>query len=130
MRYLFGFHGRLSRSLWWRGQIRVAAGFLLFLVISLAIKGPSIRVADAVQANVSLAILGIGLAFFLWVEAALCVKRLHDRSRSGWFALLALVPPATLWVLFECGILKGASGPNKFGTDPKQPNGRLERVFS
>jgi uncharacterized membrane protein YhaH (DUF805 family) len=130
VRYLFGFHGRLSRALWWRGQIRVAAGVLLFVVLSFAIRGPSNWAADAVQANVSLAILGVGLAFFLWVEAALCAKRLHDRGRSGWLALLALVPPAALWVLFECGVLKGVSGSNRFGADPRRPNERLERVFS
>lgn len=29
---------------------------------------------------------------FLWVAAALAVKRLHDRGTSGWRLLLVLIP--------------------------------------
>jgi Predicted membrane protein len=46
------------------------------------------------------------------------VKRCHDRDRSGWFVLVALVPPFTLWYLIETLCLRGTQGSNRFGRDP------------
>tara|TARA_Y100000588_G_scaffold374919_1_gene450659 strand:+ start:705 stop:2741 length:2037 start_codon:yes stop_codon:yes gene_type:complete len=61
-----------------------------------------------------------------------CIKRLHDVSRSGWFALLLLLPfvPVTLdtdyWPLLIVNVVfllyllfaRGAVGANRFGRDP------------
>lgn len=55
------------------------------------------------------------LTSFLGVTA----KRFHDRDKSGWWALLHFVPwIGTLWIIFECGFLKGTTGPNQYGPDP------------
>ena len=56
---------------------------------------------------------------FLWVGLAVQIKRWHDRDKSGWWALLNLVPLiGTLWILIECGFLRGTYGANRFGPDP------------
>ena len=47
-----------------------------------------------------------------------CIKRLHDRNRSGWFYLLCLVPILNLWPAVEIYFLRGTRGPNRFGPDP------------
>jgi|SRR4030095_10402081 uncharacterized membrane protein YhaH (DUF805 family) len=55
---------------------------------------------------------------FLIASIMLQVKRCHDRDKSGWFVLVALVPPLTLWYLIETLCLRGTKGSNRFGRDP------------
>ena len=46
------------------------------------------------------------------------VRRLHDTGRTGWLALLALIPLVNL-VLIYFFVLEGDAGPNEYGPDPK-----------
>jgi uncharacterized membrane protein YhaH (DUF805 family) len=66
---------------------------------------------------------------------AVYVKRLHDRGKSWWwfapFYPLYLADmffheifeyPSmiySLWLLLECGLFRGNTGPNRFGADPR-----------
>jgi uncharacterized membrane protein YhaH (DUF805 family) len=85
--------------------------------------------------------------FSLWFLAATTIKRLHDRNRSGWWIVaFIIVPPLlrnitdrldessvtavvlsldamvlTLWGFIELLLIKGTSGPNRFGPDPLAP---------
>ena len=46
-------------------------------------------------------------------------RRWHDRDKSGWWTLIGLIPVVgAIWILVECGCLKGSDGPNRFGADP------------
>ncbi len=57
----------------------------------------------------------------LWIGLAVQIKRWHDRDKSGWWALLNLIPVVGLiWVLIECGLLPGTAGDNRFGREPTQ----------
>jgi uncharacterized membrane protein YhaH (DUF805 family) len=59
------------------------------------------------------------IALTLWPWIAVSVKRFHDRGRSGWFLLIALIPFfGALWLLIELGFLRGTPGPNRFGSYP------------
>lgn len=50
---------------------------------------------------------------------AVGVKRWHDRNKSAWWILIALIPYiGGIWILIECGCLRGTLGPNRFGGDP------------
>ena len=54
----------------------------------------------------------------VWIGLAVGVKRYHDRGKSGWWVLIALVPViGGLWYLIECGFLRGTIGPNAYGPD-------------
>jgi len=56
---------------------------------------------------------------FLLAALTLCVRRLHDRDKSGWWLALLLVPvigPA--WIFVEVGLLPGVTGDNRYGDDP------------
>ena len=56
------------------------------------------------------------------IKAGIERKRWHDRDKSGWWALLNLIPViGTLWILIECGFLRGTYGGNRFGPDPLGP---------
>jgi len=57
------------------------------------------------------------LIFFIPL-VILHVKRCHDRDRSGWFVLVALVPPLNIWYFIEAMSLRGTKGSNRFGRDP------------
>lgn len=46
------------------------------------------------------------------------IDRCHDRDRSGYFALLFLVPVLCLWPTVELLFFRGTVGPNKYGPDP------------
>ena len=56
----------------------------------------------------------------LWAQAALSVKRAHDRGRSGWFVLVLLVPLVQVWPFIELWFLRGTAGDNQYGPDPLQ----------
>lgn len=55
----------------------------------------------------------------LWSSLALQVKRWHDRDKSAWWLLMNFVPfIGAIWVLVECGFLRGTEGQNSYGPDP------------
>jgi uncharacterized membrane protein YhaH (DUF805 family) len=102
---LFGFRGRLKRLPWWIATIMVD----LALGMSAAIFGkPRLSI-----------LFFLGLApFLIWITVAVQIKRWHDRDKSGWWFLINFVPIiGWLWVLVECGFLRGSDGANRFG-DP------------
>jgi uncharacterized membrane protein YhaH (DUF805 family) len=46
-------------------------------------------------------------------------KRLHDRDKSGWWVLITLISIlGDLWLVVECGCLRGTVGENRYGPDP------------
>lgn len=102
---LFGFRGRLGRLPWWIATILADLG----LGIVDAVFGtprPSI---------VFLVLLAVPL---IWISIAVQVKRWHDRDKSGWWFLMNLVPIiGWVWVLIECGFLRGTAGSNRFGDE-------------
>ena len=94
---LFSFDGRLNRKPFWLYQIGVA------IVTSVPF------------------FLGQGWLTGLlqvWAQAALSVKRAHDRGRSGWFVLVFLIPLVQIWPFIELSFLRGTVGDNHFGQDP------------
>ncbi len=54
----------------------------------------------------------------LWAQAALSVKRSHDRGRSGWFVLVLFIPLVQIWPFIELWFLRGTTGDNQYGPDP------------
>lgn len=71
----------------------------------------------------------------LFSGACVLSKRLHDRGRSGWWALLILVAVVAvwpqpehfldflfslvlLWAVIELGVMGGEQGANRYGANP------------
>lgn len=45
----------------------------------------------------------------------IAIKRFHDMDKSGWWALLTLLPLVSIIIIF----IPGTKGSNRFGEDPK-----------
>ena len=116
---LFGFSGRVARLQVWLVLIAAGAIFTLFWAM-VNIKAPADPTAPPPPRPPGTAVLEampwiIGLAL-IWPLVAIGVKRCHDRGRSGWWMLLALVPVAGwAWLVWDLGIARGQPAANPYG---------------
>lgn len=127
---LFSFKGRISRKQWWLGV----------LIISLA---AALMLGIAFWSSVPLLAIPFILVVFV-ATYALSVKRLHDRGKSGlwalvfiflpgvldrwsdrlteesplWWVLVLIGSALTIWGLIELGFRRGTDGDNDYGPDP------------
>ncbi|WP_431283758.1 DUF805 domain-containing protein [Humitalea sp. 24SJ18S-53] len=122
----FSFQGRLRRRHFW-----------LLYVLPLIVAHAAATALDATLGFITLKDIapedGYGVAAYgmgpfmivvglvnLWAGLAAQVKRWHDRDKSGWWVLIALVPLiGQIWALVVVGFLAGTPGPNRFGPDPR-----------
>lgn len=102
---LFSFKLRISRGVfWWSCMALWAVFVVLFVFLAGSLGRPSTWILYPP---------------FLWILAALLVKRLHDRGASAWQLLWALLPViGPLWLIVGLGFRKGTDGDNHFGPDP------------
>ncbi len=104
----FSFRGRITRSAYWlRYNLPIWLAGILAPAIAYGLFG-----SDNVVSLI------VSIACF-WPSLAGTAKRLHDRGRSGWFMLIVLVPLiGVIWLIVECGFLRGDTGLNRFGRSP------------
>jgi uncharacterized membrane protein YhaH (DUF805 family) len=103
------FSGRASRSeYWWYALFTMILGAVIGFV--LGIFGAGSTAVSVIQGLVSLALLLPGLG--------LCVRRLHDISKSGWWIFISLVPllGAILLIVWFCK--PSDAGMNQYGPEP------------
>lgn len=105
------FSGRATRSeYWW---------FVLFLyatILCVVLLG----VATGID-KPFLALIGIFVALSFIPIVALCVRRLHDIGKSGWWIFLGFVPYIGEIILFIFSVM-GSDGENEYGPDPFDEN--------
>ncbi len=160
--YLFGFKGRINRAKYWLAGLIIVAFMLVFagLAVGTGIVADGGRISfnledvfylidPAAWRALSLAKLPlllvkvVGTALFVWIFAATSVKRLHDRDRSGWWAVPFFVVPGfyshfaerlpdswlvlplaliafvlCVWGFVELYFLSGSRKTNRFGPNP------------
>ena len=101
---LFGFDGRLNRARWW--------GYSLLSVVALfvVLLGAQVLAALLAPTPTGIAVFSlIGYLPFLWIFAALGVKRLHDRDKSGGLLVVYYLLPFLIYLL-TLYIVSGAAG--------------------
>jgi uncharacterized membrane protein YhaH (DUF805 family) len=118
---LFGFHGRVRRLHWW--LIRLGYIGFAIAVLGLVALVQSVFPVEAEDGPIASA-GGLSMilcyALFVWSNLATNVKRFHDRDKTGWWVMIALIPLiGPIWLLVECGFLDGTQGPNDHGPSPK-----------
>jgi uncharacterized membrane protein YhaH (DUF805 family) len=105
---LLSFNGRIGRRTWWLWGVGAMLGLGLYLTVLLRVAGVSAR-ASEIAVNLLL----------VWPAVAIGAKRWHDRGKSAWWVLVALVPlVGWLWTLVENGCLRGEPGDNRYGPPP------------
>ena len=98
--------GRSSRAEWWRVHIFCGVLAVMFEHAMMSQLAPRNGIMQPVSMLWPLATLALA-----WVSIAGVVRRFHDRGKSGWWALLYLLPGiGWLWILIECGFLPGKPG--------------------
>jgi uncharacterized membrane protein YhaH (DUF805 family) len=116
MHLLTSFQGRIRRLHWWLGLLGVGVVFGVLYSILASMSG----MAQGSPNGLMLALMGVLYLVYLYVWAAIMVKRAHDRDKTGWFVLIILIPLiGAIWILIEFGFLDGTQGPNRFGPSPK-----------
>jgi uncharacterized membrane protein YhaH (DUF805 family) len=135
---LFSFQGRVNRKTFWIWNV------LYYLAIMVCSQGINVLYPSLVHILLPIILLGL-----LIPDLAITAKRWHDRNKSTWWLLLniplvigrlslptfdpaAAAQPSMLqslisisalgcglWVLIECGFMKGSEGENRFGSEPK-----------
>ena len=120
----FSFQGRINRQPYWLCAIGATIVFMVLFAAVIALFGTFQAAASTDGNSLQLSPIGWIIAVvlyigFLWTGLAIQVKRWHDRDKSGWWVLIALVPlVGGIWAFVECGCLRGTVGPNRFGPDP------------
>lgn len=95
------FSGRARRSEYWQF---VLANFVVSFVVAFVVGLISPTVASFLSMVYTLATLVPTIA--------LCIRRVHDVDKSGWFALIPIYN-------FILAITEGTQGANQYGPDPK-----------
>jgi uncharacterized membrane protein YhaH (DUF805 family) len=136
-RLLFSTQGRMSRAPFWVVVI-VTYPLMMAAALGLAFLYEALSTTP-VHDMPAICLLAVFL--WLWIIAAVGVKRLHDRDRPGYLiaapivlgAIIAVVIAAAnqsaaailpgagavaLLALVPLGFLKGTQGPNRYGPDP------------
>jgi uncharacterized membrane protein YhaH (DUF805 family) len=137
----FKFDGRINRGKYWLAVLVFAGVYIILAILGYLTD-------DSVFYQAINGILGIVIFIS---SLAVGVKRLHDRSRSGWYLVLFYIVPGTLvaasvvigtfledsvliasvlglvafaiavWAFVEMGCLRGTIGSNPYGPDPIAP---------
>jgi uncharacterized membrane protein YhaH (DUF805 family) len=108
-RVLFSFDGRIGRRTWWLWGVLAMLGLSLYFKVLLRVAGLSPEHTD-----------GVINLLLVWPAVAISAKRWHDRGKSAWWVLVALIPVVGwIWMLVENGLLRGSAGPNRFGPEPQ-----------
>ncbi|KXF81889.1 DUF805 domain-containing protein [Enterovibrio coralii] len=105
------FKGRARRKEYW---IFILFNMLISLVLSLVDEQ-----FGTFNPEIGIGTLGTIYALFVFLPTlAVTVRRLHDADRTGWWALLGLIPFG-VFVLLAMQAFEGTKGENRFGPDPK-----------
>lgn len=112
------FKARARRSEYWFIQLFLIATNIAVAVVDLALMNGDVErfIANG----------GGGIVGLIWILAtivpalAVLIRRLHDTNRSGWWALIGLVPVAGAIVLLVFTVEDSNKGVNKYGASPKE----------
>lgn len=135
---LFSFQGRIGRKTYWIWNV------IYYVMIAGFVAG-----VNVLFPSVAHLLLPLFLIVLLLPDLAITAKRWHDRDKSSWWLLLNIplvvgrmtvpmsdptqtVEPSMLsgavslialacgvFILVQCGLLKGTNGQNQYGPEPK-----------
>jgi len=110
------FAGRAIRSEYWYWVLFTALAVIATEALDSVIFSSDIPSASPLNSI-------FNLVTFL-PSLALCIRRLHDIDRTGWWVLIAFTIIGA-FVLIYWACKKGTTGPNRFGPDRLSANGQI-----
>lgn len=102
------FEGRSSRKEFW-----------MFLLFTNLVAAALFVFGAVVSPDLGVGLLLLGILGVLLPLIAVQVRRFHDQGKSGWFALLNLIPYVGILVILVFMVIEGTAGDNQYGVDPK-----------
>jgi uncharacterized membrane protein YhaH (DUF805 family) len=129
------FSGRSCRQEFWMfvlfEVLVLIGGAILFGMMAGMSRGAASSSSGLETVGIWLLVLGI-LALFI-PNLAVRVRRFHDQDKSGWMVLLGFIPYIGGFIMLAFMCMEGTRGPNQYGPDPRDPEGRqldtLSSVF-
>lgn len=106
------FNGRSRRTEYWMFQ-------LINFVIYIVLYGAGFALMKSGIGYILLVICLIYALAIIIPSLAVCVRRLHDTGKSGWWILIGLIPIIGGIVLLIFMVLDSEPGSNQYGPNPK-----------
>lgn len=110
---LFSYEGQIGIKQFWLGLLSVLASTIALATIVGLVLGVGLALSGASQEAQEFAVVAgtfLVVGYAICTQLAVTVKRCKDRGRSGWYALLTLIPFVGLvWLVVDLGLQRGAS---------------------
>ena len=109
----FNFTGRSRRKEYWAATLFNSIFIFIFLAIVFIINDYSIS-------KILYFLYGIFILITFIPNLSLCIRRLHDVGKNGWFYLLGFIPIIGLWPAALILFVDSEPHTNQWGEDPKK----------
>lgn len=130
-RRFFDWHGRVSR-VQFLAYSTFNALIALMLIASLFVMiGGFQGMVNASSEQLPMSLLGassVGVAVLFYLQLAVSKRRFNDLNKTGWLALLMLVPGVNILVYLYLLAIEGTAGANYYGL-PARPASQLKTVL-
>lgn len=106
--------GRVGRKSFILGYLLIAVVFIATVTI-LAVLAMGLALLSSRAIILALIIYVLLILAYQFYGISLCVRRLHDLNKSGWYALLFFIPFINIYWAIILLFKKGEESENKYG---------------
>lgn len=130
-RRFFDWHGRVSRVQFLAYSTFNALIALMLVALLFVMIGGFQGMVNASIEQLPMSLLGassVGVAVLFYLQLAVSKRRFNDLNKTGWLALLMLVPGVNILVYLYLLVVEGTAGANYYGL-PARPATQLKTVL-
>lgn len=130
-RRFFDWHGRVSRMQFLAYSTFNALIALMLVALLFVMIGGFQGMVNASSEQLPMSLLGassVGVAVLFYLQLAVSKRRFNDLNKTGWLALLMLVPGVNILVYLYLLAIEGTAGANYYGL-PARPASQLKTVL-
>lgn len=130
-RRFFDWHGRVSRVQFLAYSTFNALIALMLVALLFVMIGGFQGMVNTSSEQLPMSLLGassVGVAVLFYLQLAVSKRRFNDLNKTGWLALLMLVPGVNILVYLYLLAVKGTAAANYYGL-PARPASQLKTVL-
>ena len=130
-RRFFDWHGRVSRVQFLAYSTFNALMALMLVALLFVMIGGFQGMVNASSEQLPMSLLGassVGVAVLFYLQLAVSKRRFNDLNKTGWLALLMLVPGINILVYLYLLAVEGTAGANYYGL-PARPATQFKTVL-